>query len=122
LMIVSRSRFFDNWNWPPSLIVINTCGLGLVFWCAAVSRRTARRGRANAVKQVSTLFATAEGLDASTERPNAVDLRKIREAIHGIRSGAYGTLAWDPSVLAVLIPSGGYALFMLVFQLLLGLG
>ncbi|MGH7133795.1 MAG: hypothetical protein ACREJO_17845 [Phycisphaerales bacterium] len=122
MMIVSRSRLFDNWGWPLSMILINVFSLALVLACSFLSRRAAQQVRACALGNLSPHIVAAEGLGAAaTARPNLEDLKNIRAAINGVRRGAYAQLRYDPAVLAVLIPTGGYGIFVLLFEVALGM-
>jgi hypothetical protein len=122
MMVVSRSRLFDNWGWPLSMILINVFSLALVLACSFLSRHAAQQVRACALRNLSPYIVAAEGRGASAvERPNLADLKNIRDAINGVCRGAYAQLRYDPAVLAVLIPTGGYGLFVLLFEVALGM-
>jgi hypothetical protein len=122
LMVVSRSRLFDNWGWPMSMILINAVSLLLLLACAFVSRRAAGRVRWAALENLAPRIVAAEGQGpAEIDRPNLADLKNVRDAITNIANGAYSPLRYDPAFLSVLIPTGGYGLFVLFFQSMLGL-
>jgi len=122
LMIVSRSRLFDNWGWPLSMILINVFGLMLVAACAFLSRRAARKVRDQALEHLDPHIVAARGRGRSGgRRPNLADLESIREAIMGVRRGAYARIFYDPAFLSILIPTVGYGVFVLLCQYVLGI-
>jgi len=173
LMLISRSGMFDNWPWPPALVLINVCSFLLVITVALMVRQAAREVRASALRVLDRQIFEAKGNggaspqtpeadkpnpllklidkagrlvrqstphwlggtvsqpepasdDASKPdtparpRPALKQLEVIRERILQERQGAYSRAIQDPAFLAMLIPTGGYGLFIVFMQVVFG--
>jgi hypothetical protein len=121
LMLVSRSRAFDAWTWPPALVLINLCGVALIVAAAYVIRLAAREVRTEALANLDrwVVHAAAQP-SALVDGLSLKQLELIRQRVDRERRGAYSPVLQDPAMLAVLIPSGGYGLFLLVIRHVLG--
>ena len=117
LMVISRNRMFDQWPWTLPLIAIHLLCLGLVFLCATMLRRTARRVREAAVERLDRLREQARL--GFRNRLDEKSLGMIRDRILAEREGAFARFIQDPALIAMLIPTGGYGLFILFFQYVL---
>lgn len=121
LMIVSRAPFFDNWNWPFSLMLILGLLCAYALMCAVVLRRAAEGARrATLVRLRGNLYeAIGEASDGSAFR--ASQIRLLIEEVQELRRGAFAHWSHHPVVKAVLLPFGGVGAVVL-FELLSSLG
>jgi hypothetical protein len=95
LMIVSRSRYFDDWDFPAWLIVIWLINAALVFWSAYTLKRAADQARDRAIKNLEGLVGPQIG---------SVDqIRVIKEEIKGTREGSFDHILQQPAVSASLL-------------------
>ena len=95
LMIVSRTRYFDNWDFPPALIVIWLINAALVFWSAYTLKRAADAARGRAITNLKALLEPQTG---STDQ-----IRTIMEEIKGTREGSFDHILQQPAVSASLL-------------------
>ena len=95
LMIVSRSRYFDNWDFPAALIVIWLVNAALVFWSAYTLKRAADNARGRALRNLKDLLEPQTG---STDQ-----IRAIMEEIKGTREGSFDHILQQPAVSASLL-------------------
>ncbi|MHC4645312.1 MAG: hypothetical protein ACYTBJ_07410 [Planctomycetota bacterium] len=110
IMLVSRSRFFDNWNWPIGLIVIFTLNTSFALYCAIRMRRSAEKARREAIEKLQEQLIRVQG------RPGgrAEKIRTMIEQIRSIKQGAFSPFSENPVIGAILIPSGGMTLLALL--------
>ena len=52
IMIVSRNPLFDNWDWPPALIITFASGLALIFYAAMTLQKSAQDAKKAALKAI----------------------------------------------------------------------
>ena len=110
VMVVARSRFFDDWNWPPSVILIFGMHLAFALYCAIRMRRSAEKARREAVRTLETHLPLLKDPDGSRTRRIEAMLDEIR----AIRQGAFCSFSENPVVGALLIPSTGVTLLALL--------
>lgn len=100
LLIVSRSRFFDGWTWPPSLVLFFVTLLVIALISAMLLRLRSQRARREALRSLTERSSQRDGDDPATPRGRA-SVRQIElmaEAIRNERRGALG--GWWASPLA----------------------
>jgi hypothetical protein len=89
LFIISRSNYFDNWSWPPTLIAIFTCNVLLASAAWIILRRAARKIRSMANDELQAgLQEVARDLARLNDR---------REALNSVRNQPRITSAPSPS-------------------------
>ena len=104
LMFVSRSREFDNWDWPLSLTLVFVFNVAITVLCWAMLRRTAESLREEAIRH----FEDARMGALYRGDSDAKDLYKeVIDEVQGIARGAFAPLSQNPVLRAVLIPFGG---------------
>ena len=103
LMILSRVDFFDNWNWPPSLIIILSALGGYLLICVLLLRREAERARTQAIQRLRAEAAMCD--DQSAWKRGRID--RLIEDIRALRGGAFSHWLANPALQAVLVPFGG---------------
>jgi hypothetical protein len=111
LMIFARSKMFDNWDMPISLVIVLLSAVVLTLGSAFSLRRAAERTRKNALKNISSMkMALACQPDSDSPANKAMEkqidlaLAKIQE----IKEGAFQPLTNDPAFQAFLIPFGSF--------------
>jgi hypothetical protein len=110
LLFLSRSRVFDNWDWPGFLVVIFAIASLAVIACGVSLRITADRARRHAVKCLEKTLndacriARGDDNDRLTSAIQAA-IKHVKE----IDDGAYSAVYDNPIVRAVLIPLAGLA-------------
>jgi len=113
VMILSRSSFFDRWDWPFSLVLIMGALAALAAWCALALRRAAEEARTKAVGRIRSRLARALSR-GPWEAPRVAQLRLLIEEVHGLHRGAFAHWSRHPVLKAILIPFGGVGLLALV--------
>jgi hypothetical protein len=122
LLIFSRLPFFDNWTWPPGLILIFAMNFVLATVCWWVVRRAAGQVRKLALERINDAISSVK----SSQDPSVTinfsgqpalpvtlptkkylrNLKAVHQAISEENRGAYARWFQDPTYLAVFIPSG----------------
>lgn len=119
LMILARSKTFDNFVWSTVLVAVYGMLFAYAVWCAVVLQRTAERTRRRAVETLNRkLDAVKQG-----DQRKAKDAVQVYEAairrIEGTHEGAFMSLFENPILRAVLLPTGGTTLVALFEYFLL---
>lgn len=111
IMFVARTPYFDNWDFPISLIIIFLLNSTYALVCAMRLRREAEKTRELAIKRLKKeLVKAAAGRSTrSTEQ-----IKAMIEDVRSIQQGAYSPFSENPVVHAILIPSGGMSLLTLL--------
>ncbi|MBS1190946.1 MAG: rane protein of unknown function [Rhodocyclaceae bacterium] len=116
LLILARSRFFDNWQMPRGLFAIFAVGLLLVAVTAFSLRSAAERIRRHTIDQLTAaeIFlrsGVARQGEADQEDADApatpAQLRLMREAASSLREGAFAPISEQPIIHAIVLPLGG---------------
>jgi hypothetical protein len=105
LLLLSRSSYFDRWDWPPFLISIFVANTVLVVLGALLLRRAAEEARQSVILCLRQERLVERELNHD-EPVKQLDL-SIAE-VEGERRGAFAPLAEQPFVRALLLPFGGY--------------
>lgn len=113
LILVSRSRCFDNWDMPLGLLIVILLGMTYAVYCAVILRRSAEKARRMAVKRlwVKQVHAKGQGDEA---KHMAEQIGLMIESIRSIRQGAFLPFFQQPLVqaLALFFGSGGSFLLL----------
>jgi hypothetical protein len=122
LFILARNSYFDNWSWPPTLIIIFTSNMLLAVFTWIKLRRVARKIRNEAFDELDEKIARAQhALDKdrnAPERPRLRALIRFRKEIEEENKGAYSKFIQDPTVVAMLVPSSAVTLLLILMQAL----
>lgn len=105
LMMVARHSVFDNYDWPPSLVVIFLVGFGLATACGLGLRVAAERMRGTFLGRLEHELAVRSALREEQKELEVV--ARTREAIQTEQGGSFGPFAQNPVLRALLIPLGG---------------
>ncbi|MGH8164554.1 MAG: hypothetical protein ACREP1_09495, partial [Rhodanobacteraceae bacterium] len=100
LMIVARWSFFDNWSWPPNLLLIFALNTAWALGSALYLRRAAEELRAAALDNLAVLR-----LGAFTNEIKRTSFEELIEEIRRLKKGAFAPLSEQPFIRAVLVPS-----------------
>jgi hypothetical protein len=111
-MIMARFSFFDNWSWPPSLLIVFSINAAWALGSAVYLNRAAEQLRAAAVGNLALLR-----LGAFTNEVKRKMVEELMVEIRGLRKGAFAPLSEQPFVRAVLFPSGGLGLIAVAQRL-----
>ena len=115
IMFVARTRYFDNWDFPNSLIIIVILYLVYIISCALVLRHLAEHVRSLALKGLQTELGKVAGI--SSEQSRIDKLERMIEEIKYIREGAFRSFTEHP-VIRVIFGSGGAGLLALLKNIL----
>lgn len=102
LMILSRNRVFDNWDFPLALIIVWLLYVGLAAGSTIILKSTSRQARDMALGQLREQLVSVTGMGEQA-RTHADQLRLTIETIEHIRKGAYAPLALHPALSASLL-------------------
>ncbi|MEY3788179.1 MAG: hypothetical protein RLZ75_2386, partial [Pseudomonadota bacterium] len=122
LMILARSKVFDNWDLPTGLLIVLSIAVILTLGSAFYLRYVAEQARKKVIKEITKMkiFLASQVKDnGHEEMQEQIDL--ILADIKEIHEGAFQSLTSDPAFQALLIPFGGYGGVMLLENLLLGM-
>lgn len=115
LMILSRYKIFDRWDWPISLIIVmSVFFLGTIFLSINL-RRIVETARSQSTKTLDNILIECRKniVDASKkqeieEYKSTIDLVElIRQRILTLNTGAFASFTQNPVLRAILIPFGG---------------
>jgi hypothetical protein len=114
LMIVARNSYFDNWDWPWSLITILALNLGWAIYCSVRLYRAARKARRTAIDRLSDhrlhALQHTNDVESPDDRARAqTRVKMIEETINEIGAlsrGAFAPLSNQPFFRAILFTSG----------------
>lgn len=119
LLILARSRYFDNWVMPVGLLIVIGFGLSLVTFCAFSLRQSAERIRQLTLEELGraeiAARAGAGGAAPSADsRISPEQLKLMRDTATNLREGAFAPFAEQPIIRALVLPFGGAGLVSLV--------
>lgn len=122
LMIVSRSNYFDRWDWPPALVFILGINAAMAVYAVYQLRYAAERARANSLERLKQKLLCAldqsprppanpgsgEVVATATSSKGAADqIRLVIKEIEDYSEGAFAPLSRQPVFGALLMPFGG---------------
>jgi hypothetical protein len=112
IMIIARNSFFDDWDWPLSLILVFVANGAYAIYSGIMLRRAAEAAREKALDRLNEkLIKVQEEWYGS---PKAAKIRTTIEQIKTIEKGTFAPWSKHPLVGAILIPFGGSGLMALV--------
>jgi hypothetical protein len=122
LLFLSRNRAFDNWDWPPLLVVIFTVGSMTVVACGVSLRITADRARRDAIKKLDEALVEArQNAHGQHDDPMTRAIKAAMSEVKSVDEGAYSSIYENPVIRAVLIPLAGLAGLVPLFGQMLGI-
>jgi hypothetical protein len=111
LTIVSRLSYFDDWDFPVTLIVVFALNAGGAVFAAMTLRQSAEYARKRALETLRSILHGAtvseQGM-APDPRDRAVvaTAKSAIEEVENLSTGAFGSFAQNPVVQALLLPGG----------------
>jgi hypothetical protein len=115
LLVVARSSVFDNWTWPPSLVLIVGITGAWALGSAMLLRRAAEHLRETALNDLRKFR-----LVAQEDEVKRRTFDELMSEIRDLKTGAFAPLSDQPFIRAVLLPGAGLGL-LAVAQRLLGI-
>jgi hypothetical protein len=117
LMIIARSRLFDNWQIGGSLLIMFA---GFVLWSIAVAvllSYGAERARRTSLDRMQSDLIWLKGAGAACQ-PLADQFARLIDQVRTLRQGAFAPFFEQPAVQALLVPLGSAGGLQLVEYLL----
>ena len=108
VMILSRSSFFDGWDFPISLLIVIGSSIGLAIFSAFHFRQSAEKARRRVLQELDSL------LNACSDSPRKAQVQQVIRDVQTFKKGAFCPFAEQPILKAFAIPSGGYFLMILI--------
>ena len=115
LLVVARSSVFDNWTWPPSLVLIVGITAAWALGSAMLLRRAAEHLRETALNDLRRFRLLGQESDLKRRT-----FDELIDEIRDLKTGAFAPLSDQPFVRAVLLPGAGLGV-LAVAQRLLGI-
>ncbi len=112
LMLLARSKFFDDWYTPPGIWMLATLNFAIVLACAFALRHAAETSRQQALERLQDKILKTKGEKDSGGLVGQLEL--LRQRIQNLREGAFAPYSQQPLLKAVLLPLmtvGGSSLF-----------
>ena len=116
LMVISRNRYFDNWDIPLGLVILLTLSLMYAISSACLLRSAAEHARQMAVQNLKEKFVALKG-NTNGEKvtgQSAEQLELTIKEIESISEGAFRPFTQHPVFRAIALPTGGYGVLMLI--------
>jgi hypothetical protein len=110
LLIVARLSYFDNWTWPPVLVVTLSLHFALALYAAWRLPKVAREYRDKVLGRLKRR--KRQALMRAEKTPEAIDT--MIEEVQSTHQGAFSNLWEQPAIRALLFPSGGLGLASLL--------
>ncbi|WP_374090381.1 hypothetical protein [Methylomicrobium lacus] len=102
LLYTARSPLFDNWGFPPALIIGITVTLAIAFYNAWHLRHMAEEMRSGGLRRLNKNLLKMLGKPGEAHDQIIAQLRMIIERVTHIREGAFAPLSEQPAVQALL--------------------
>ncbi len=119
LMILARHRIFDDWAYPPGLLIIYGVSAAYILICAILLSVAAEKSRRSAVTRLRDHLYDLRGRaqepgqgERSAQQIAQIDL--MLQDIHGMQQGAFAHWTQHPVFQALLLPSGGFSMLALL--------
>lgn len=106
LMIVARSRLFDNWQAGGALLLMFACFVLWSIGMAALLSHGAERARRMSLERMQSDLIWLKGAGPDYAAITA-QFPSLIEQVQGLRQGAFAPFFEQPSVRALLVPLGG---------------
>jgi hypothetical protein len=110
VLIAARSSYFDQWDWPISVLLMYGIISMFAIYCASTMLRTAENARQAELAFLRGKLLVAKGND---DRKRVEQLRQTIEEIENVREGAFAPLTQQPVVRVLLLVPGGTGLLSL---------
>jgi len=108
LMVLARSTLFDQWTWPPSLVILFIFAFSLAIFSSIGVQQAAARARTDVLERLDR--EVLRTLSAGTKD----QVEELIQQIKDYHRGAFLPLMQQPWVRSLLIPLGGTGLLQLL--------
>jgi hypothetical protein len=107
LMLLSRSTFFDNWDFPQPLAIVISLNFIIALGSIVILNFAAQRAREGILDHLEReqIAGDSEKVEATTS-----ERRELIEQLKSLKTGAYQPVWQQPPVRATLMLIGGFAL------------
>ena len=105
LMVLSRNRYFDDWNNPIGLIIIFFILITYTVLSSMYLRKEARSARSKVLAELKRL--KTGWITDDNKKSDIVMIDNVIDQIQQMNRGAYSNIANNPIIHAVLVPTGG---------------
>jgi hypothetical protein len=105
LIVVARASIFDNWTWPPSLVVIYVITAAWAVGSAILLRRAAEQLREIALNDLRRFRLLGQESEAKRQT-----FDELMAEIRDLKMGAFAPLTDQPFIRAVLFPGAAFGL------------
>jgi hypothetical protein len=113
LMIVARLSFFDNWTWPPGLVLIYFITGAWALGSAILLRRAAEQLRETALNDLRRFRLLGQEIEAKRQT-----FDELMAEIRDLKTGAFAPLTDQPFIRAALFPGAALGLLAVGQRLL----
>lgn len=113
LMVVSRNRYFDNWDFPISLIITWALHCAFVIISAAMLIAVAEKARQAAIANLNKRLVAVTG-SGKVAQHRAEQIRLMIEEIRSIREGAFANILQQPILSSILLGVLGWLQYFFV--------
>jgi hypothetical protein len=113
LIVVARASLFDNWTWPPSLVLIYAITGAWALGSAILLRRAAEQLRETALNDLRRFRLLGQESEARRQT-----FEELMAEIRDLKTGAFAPLTEQPFIRAVLFPGAGLGLLAVGQRLL----
>lgn len=113
LMIVARLSFFDNWTWPPGLVLIYSITGAWALGSAILLRRAAEQLRETALNDLRRFRLLGQEIEAKRQT-----FDELMAEIRDLKTGAFAPLTDQPFIRAALFPGAALGLLAVGQRLL----
>src|SRR6059036_881226 len=101
LIVLARASLFDNWTWPPGLVLIYFITGAWALGSAILLRRAAEQLRETALNDLRRFRLLGQEIEAKRQT-----FDELMAEIRGLKTGAFAPLTDQPFIRAVLFPGG----------------
>jgi hypothetical protein len=113
LLVVSRSRVFDDFTTPATLVITQVISVAVVIGSVVALRLAAEKARGCATEHLTSKIIVAKGAEQLDVKV-ASQLELMLARVENLRSGAFAPLSSQPFVKALLLPLLSYGGTVLV--------
>ena len=113
ILLVARSSFFDNWTWPPILVVAYAVNVLLAMGSAVFLRHIAEKLRTVSIEKLQVLRSANY-----RNRLKRDAFSDVIDEIRNLKTGAFAPITDQPFIRAILLPGAALGLLSVAQRLL----
>jgi len=100
-LVITRNPIFDNFTYPPALVIVQVATVAIIFVSVYSLRRAADAARAKAVERLTAKLVAAKGMK---NEGRTAQLELLLNRVENLRDGAFAPWSNQPVVRAFLLP------------------